>query len=154
MYIISLKLDKTKILVSVAALCLVVAVTCIIAPQSSKDVLNSNVDVSAKSTQDHVDFLSEYGYNVVDNPIRIQEVIIPSEFGTEYTEYNNFQKLSGFNLDKFKNSRVKQYTYKVIGYDDSDDEVVANLLVHKNKIIGGDISSTKFGGFTHGFVKE
>lgn len=154
MYIVSVKIDKTKVLASFAALCLVVAVTCAILPQSTGDVLKSNVDSLAKSTQDHIDFLSAYGYNVSDNPVRIQEVIIPGEFGAEYQKYNEYQKLSGFDLEKYQNRRVKQYTYKVIDYANSDEEVVANLLVYNNRIIGGDVSSTKYGGFIHGFIKE
>jgi hypothetical protein len=154
MFIISLKLDKTKILATLAALCLVVAVACVMIPQGSDDVLSSNVSNVAKSIEDHIAFLNAYGYNVSDKPVRIQEVIIPSEFGDDYQRYNDFQKLSGFDLTKFKNYRVKQYTYKVTDYSDTDDEVVANILVHNNKVIGGDISSTTLGGFTHGFVKE
>ena len=154
MYIISVKLDKTKIYATLAALCLVIAISCVAFPQKSSDVLGTNVDNVVKSTEDHIAFLNAYGYNVNNKPIQIQEVIIPSDFGTEYEKYNDFQKLSGFDLAKYKNTRVKQYTYKVIDYQNSDEEVVANLLVYNNKVIGGDVSSTTLGGFSHGFIKE
>ena len=154
MYVISLKLDKTKICATLAALCLVIAVACVAFPRQASDVLNGNVNTTAKSTEEHIAFLNAYGYNVVEKPVQIQEVIIPSDFSSAYEKYNEFQKLSGFDLAKFKNCRVKKYTYKVVDYDNSSQEVIANLFVYDNKVVGGDISSTTLGGFTHGFVKE
>ncbi len=154
MLVVSFKLDKTKLLATTAALCLVLAVMCVALPKRANDVLNSNVSTSAKSTEEHIDFLNSYGYTVVENPMQIQEILIPTEFSEEYNTYNEYQKLSGFDLTKYKGYRIKKYTYKVTDYAESKDEVVANLMIYNNKIIGGDISSTTLGGFTHGFVKE
>lgn len=153
MYIVSFKLDKTKILASLASLCLVVAVICAVLPQKTSDVLSNNVDSVVKNTQDHIAFLGSFGYNVSDRPLRVQEIIIPSDFSSEYEKYNELQKLSGFDLSKYKNKRVKQYTYKVSDYNNTD-EVVANIIIYNDKVIGGDISSTAYGGFTHGLIKE
>lgn len=154
MYIVSVKLNIKKILCLAIALCLVVALTFAFVPKKTSDVLSSKTDTVAKTTNDHIDFLSAYGYNVVDKPIQIQEIIIPQQFSAEYEEYNNYQKLSGFDLSGYKGKRVKKYTYKVTDYKDSADEVVANLYIYNNNVIGGDISSTTLGGFVHGFIKE
>lgn len=154
MFVISLKLDKNKIYATLATLCLVIAAACVALPERSHNVLNNNISNSAKSTSEHIEFLNAYGYNVNENPIQIQEIVIPSQFSETYEKYNEFQKLSGFDLVRYKNQRVKKYTYKVIDYDSVQDEVVANVLVYNNKIIGGDVSSTRLGGFTHGFIKE
>ena len=154
MYIVSVKFSLKKFLCCVVALCIVIAVTCAVIPQRSSDVLSSKANTTAKTTRDHIDFLKTYGYNVGDKPIQIQEIIIPQEFSAEYEQYNNYQKLSGFDLSKFKGQRVKQYTYKVTDYKDSTDEVVANIYLYNDKVIGGDISSTTLGGFVHGFIKE
>lgn len=154
MYIVSMKLDKRKILGALAALCVAVAVVCVTAPSGTKDVLGSSVSTKASSVKDHISFLSSFGYSVGDKPVQIQEIIIPEQFSAEYEKYNELQKLSGFDLSKYKNKRVKKYTYKVTDYADSDDEVVANVLVYNERVIGGDISSTTLGGFLHGFIKE
>lgn len=154
MYVISVKLSKKRILSVVAALCVAVAIIFVALPVESDDVLANDVDVTAKTVDDHIAFLNNYGYNVSETPVQIQEIIIPAEFSEEYNKYNELQKLSGFDLSAFKSKRVKQYTYKILNYTASDEEVVANLLIHNSKIIGGDISSTKLGGFVHGFVKE
>lgn len=154
MYIVSVKFDVKKILSVVAALCIVIAVVCVVVPQRSSDVLSNKVNKSAKTTSEHVDFLSAYGYNISEKPVQIQEIIIPQEFSSDYEKYNEYQKLSGFDLSDYKGRRVKKYTYKVLNYADSDEEVVANLIIYNDKVIGGDISSTVLGGFTHGFIKE
>ncbi len=154
MYVVSVKLNSKKLLSVIAAICIVVAILCIAIPQKSSDVLSSKVSNNAKTTQQHIDFLNAYGYNIVEKPVQIQEIIIPQEFSSEYEKYNEFQKLSGFDLSKFKGYRVKKYTYKVLNYPDSSEEVVANILIYNNKVVGGDVCSTKLGGFVHGFVKE
>lgn len=154
MYIVSVKFNTKKVLSVIAALCIVIAVMCVVMPRRSSDVLASNVSKSAKTTSEHIDFLNAYGYNISEKPVQIQEIIIPQEFSSDYEKYNEFQKISGFDLSDYKGCRVKKYTYKVLNYTDSDDEVVANIIIYNNKVIGGDISSTTLGGFTHGFIKE
>ena len=154
MYIVSLKLDKRKICGAAAVVLLAAAVIFIASPRRSNDVLGSNISNAARSVEDHVAFLNAYGYTVGEKPVQIQEIVIPEQFGAEYEKYNEFQKLSGFDLSKYKSYRVKKYTYKVLNYEGSSDEVVANIIVYNNKVIGGDISSTALGGFVHGFVKE
>ena len=154
MYVVSVKLNMKKFFWAIAAICIGIAVFCVALPQRSSDVLANKADKSAKTTQDHIDFLNNFGYNIVEKPVQIQEIIIPQEFSSEYEKYNECQKLSGFDLSKFKGYRVKKYTYKVLNYPDSQQEVVANILIYNNKVIGGDICSTTLGGFVHGFVKE
>ncbi len=154
MYVISVKFNMKKFLSAVAVICVAVAIFCVAFPQRSSDVLSSKVDKSGKTTQEHIDFLNAYGYNITEKPVQIQEIIIPQEFSSDYEKYNECQKLSGFDLSRFKGYRVKKYTYKVLNYTDSSDEVVANIFIYNDKIIGGDISSTTLGGFVHGFIKE
>ena len=47
-----------------------------------------------------------------------------------------------------------RYCYNITNYPDYDGEVTATLLVYRNKVIGGDISSADVNGFTHGFRNE
>lgn len=154
MYVVSVKLNMKKILSAIACVCIAFAILCVALPQRSSDVLSNKINKSGKTTDEHIDFLSAYGYNILEKPVQIQEIIIPQEFSSEYEKYNEYQKLSGFDLSKFKGFRVKKYTYKVLNYENSQDEVVANVLIYNNKVIGGDICSTTLGGFVHGFIKE
>ena len=154
MYIVSLRLNLKKVLSVIAVCCIAFAVFVAALPARSSDVLSNISKKTAKSTTDHIEFLGECGYNVSEKPVQIQEIIIPREFSKDYEKYNELQKISGFDLSDFKGCRVKKYTYKVLNYEGSEDEVVANIIIYNEKIIGGDISSTVLGGFVHGFVKE
>ncbi len=154
MYVVSVKLNMKRFLSAIAVICIAIAIVCVAFPQRSSDVLSSKVNKSGKTTQEHIDFLNAYGYNILEKPVQIQEIIIPQEFSSEYEKYNEYQKLSGFDLSKFKGYRVKKYTYKVLNYTDSQEEVVANILIYNDKVIGGDVCSTTLGGFVHGFIKE
>ena len=154
MFVVSVKLNKKRLLGIYAVACVLIASICIILPNFEQDVLKNNVGNSAKTTEQQVEFLKAFGYEVTATPVQIQEIIIPEEFDEEYTQYNEMQKISGFDLTKYKGRRVKKYTYKVTNYADSEDEVVANVLVLNGKAIGGDVCSTVLGGFVHGFVKE
>lgn len=154
MYVLSVKLDVKKVLSVIAVLCIVIAVSFVLFQKQSSDVLSNDISRSAKNTSEHVDFLDAYGYNIYDKPIQIQEIIIPEKFSDDYLKYNELQKLSGLDLSDYKGYRAKKYTYKVLDYANSNDEVVANLIVYNNMVIGADISSTTLGGFVHGLVKE
>ena len=98
--------------------------------------------------------LKSFGYEVEGQPLLIEEIIVPSEFDQKYEEYNNYQKISGFDLSDYKGYRAKKYTYRVINYPNYPDNVLANLIVYNGRAIGGDISSTSPEGFVHGFIKE
>ena len=154
MFIWSVKLNRNLIWGLCAALCLSIGGIAVFSPKESTDVLKNSVDTAAKTTEQQVAFLQSFGYEVEAQPTLIEEIIIPSTFDADYEAYNNYQKLSGFDLSKYKGSRAKKYTYNVTNYPDRKEGVVANILVYNGKAIGGDISSTELHGFVHGFVKE
>ena len=53
----------------------------------------------------------------------------------------------GLDLSRYKRKDVMRYTYEVIGYPGYNGVVYANLLIYKNKVIGGDICSADVNGF-------
>ncbi len=154
MFIWSVKLNRNIIWGICAALCLSIGAAAAFSPKDTTDVLKSGFDTSGKTTEQQINFLQNFGYTVEKDPILIEEVILPSEFSEEYSSYNDLQKISGFDLSKYKGYRVKKYSYHITDYPDGNGRAIANLLVYKGKIIGGDISSENKDGFTHGFVKE
>jgi hypothetical protein len=70
-----------------------------------------------------------------------------------FTGYNEIQKRQGLDLSKYKKKNVMRYTYEVKNYKDYDGTVYANIIVYRNKVIGGDICSADVTGFIHGFEK-
>lgn len=154
MFIWSVKLNRNLVWGICAALCLSIGGVAAFAPKNAAGVLKTNVDPSVKNVKDQVEFLQSFGYTAEEDPVLIEEVVIPTEFDAQYDQYNELQKISGFDLSKHKGRYVKKYTYKIKNYPDFTGAVVANLLIYKGKVIGGDVSSAELNGFTHGLIKE
>lgn len=104
-----------------------------------------------KTNEDRVNFLHGLGWEVEDEPVESTDVTIPSEFDAVFMEYNNLQKMQGLDLSKYKRKNVTRYTYKIKNYDGYEGTVYANLLVYRNRIIGGDICSADVNGFVTTF---
>ena len=100
------------------------------------------------SNEDRVAFLNGCGWIVSDKDIQEADIIIPSEFNAVYTEYNNLQKKQGYDLSFYKGITVKKYTYEVKNYPNTVENVRANVLIYKDRVIGGDVSSIELNGFT------
>lgn len=105
-----------------------------------------------KTNDDRVKFLESYGWEVSPDAVEIVEVRIPSEFDKVFEEYNLLQKGEGLDLEKYRGKSVKRYTYTVENYD-SPTTVLANVIVYKDRVVGGDICSADINGFIHGFTK-
>lgn len=154
MFIWSVKLNRNIMWGFCAVICLALGAFAAFTPKDSVDVLKSTVDTTAKTIEQQVTFLKSYGYEAEKQPLLIEEIIIPSEFDEKYNAYNEYQKISGFDLSKYKGFRAKKYTYLIVNYPDAKEDVYANLLIYNGKVIGGDVSASSYGGFVHGFVKE
>ena len=109
-----------------------------IATQSMKNV-------PGKTEEERMRFVQSFGWTVEAEPAEIMEVIIPKEFDEIYLRYNDIQQAQGCDLQKLAGKRCKRYSYRVTNYPGADSEsgreIRLNLLVYKNKIVGGDVSS-------------
>jgi len=110
--------------------------------------------ITAKTEEERIAFLQSFGWEVADQPPEVEEVIIPAEFDAVYTDYNATQQAQGFDLEPYAGKRCKRYSYVIANYPDCPDEVRANLLLYKDRIIGGDVCSVLQDGFLHGFSKN
>lgn len=107
--------------------------------------------VKAKTNEDRLAFIESYGWEVAPDPAEVLEVIIPEEFDDVYNEYNAIQKKQGYDLEGYAGKRCKRYSYVVSNHPQADCEVRINLLLHGDRLIGGDVCSTDADGFMHGF---
>ncbi len=90
----------------------------------------------------------------INGSCSVKEVIIPAEFDSVYSTYNDLQKEQGNDLSKYKGKRVKLWSALLSEYPDhAEGTVRINVLTYKNKIIGGDISSVELGGFMKALEK-
>jgi len=102
---------------------------------------------NGKTNGDRVGFLSSIGCVVENNPSCKKNITIPTNFSDVYDNYNEIQKQANFDLSHFKGENCTVYSYKVISFSDVDAEnTFANLIVYKDRIIGGDISQVSIGG--------
>jgi len=104
-----------------------------------------------KTNEDRINFLSQFGWKALIEPYEKEEVTIPRKFDAVFTGYNEIQKLQGLDLSKYKGKEVTRYTYIIENYPDYEGRVYANILVYKNKVIGGDICSAAANGFVKTF---
>ena len=107
----------------------------------------SNSEENAKTNADRIVFINELGYTVISNEPTTKAACIPDVFYDVYSNYNNLQLASGYDLSLYKGCEVMIYTYKINAPKGYDGECVVNLVVYNDRIIGGDVSSTALGGF-------
>ena len=135
------------------SLALLIALVCLIPTYEDGEVRPVS-DISYTKiyeNSDRLHFISQFGWEVSEEPTETVEVTVPENFDTVYLGYNEMQKEQGLNLAKYKGKTVTRYTYKVTNYPDYEGTVYLSLLVYKNKVVGGDVCSADVNGFVHGF---
>ena len=124
---------------------------------ASAGVTNSGVSYSYDKVRDVsgvVNFLSQFGWTVDGATAQSAKVTIPDEFDKVFAAYNEIQKSQGLDLSKFKRKELTRYTLEITNYKGYEGTVYANVLVYRNKVVGGDICSADVAGFVHGFEKQ
>lgn len=158
MFIYSLRASTLKFfaVVSVALATLITLIAFIPAYGQESAAVSGEVEIrydGIKTEADRVAFLRQFGWEVKGEPIEVKEVTIPSEFDKIFMGYNEIQKRQGLDLSDYKKKKVTRYTYEITNYKEEDGVVYANLLVYRNRVIGGDLCSADATGFIHGFER-
>ena len=114
----------------------------------------SGFDYKAADASGRLKFLSQFGWEVEQDPVEVREVIIPAEFDAAYEQYNKLQQEHGLDLSKYCGKRAKRWTYEVKNYPgyEGSDLVQANIFVLDGVVIGGDICSLETNGFMQSFI--
>lgn len=155
-FVFSVKTTKKQLLS--VALCVVMLVAIIVVavawPTSDAEATGAPnyQPVSARDETAMAQFLNSLGYEVNPSYTEVREVLIPDEFDEVFTNYNALQKEVGMDLEPYHGKRVKCFSYEVTNYP-GETNVLAHLYVYKDKIVGGDVSSTALDGFMHGLSK-
>ena len=158
MFIYSLRASTIKfcavVCVALATLITLIAFIPVVAVDDVSASANAEIDYTGiKTNDDRVEFLSQFGWQVEPEAVESVEVTIPEEFDKIFSAYNELQKRQGLDLTKYKKKNVQRYTYKITNYDGYDGTVYANILVYRNKVIGGDVCSADVKGFMHGLER-
>ena len=158
MFIYSVKASSIKLIALVLLSLTVVATLLILIPSYDATAVfaddGSVVYTGAKSNEGRIDFLKKFGWEVDATPVEEVQVTIPSEFDSVFIGYNELQKLQGLDLSRYKRKTVTRYTYVITNYPEYEGKVFANVLIYRDKVIGGDICTEAKDGFIHGFSKN
>lgn len=106
-----------------------------------------------KTNEDRIAFLAQFGWQVDQTPTESTTVAIPREFDKVFAAYNELQKRQGLDLSSYASRTAQRYTYTVTNYEGYDGTVLANVLIYRGRVIGGDICAADTNGFIHGFSK-
>ena len=104
-----------------------------------------------RTEEDRIAFLAQFGWEVSATPTESTTVTIPREFDKVFAAYNEIQRAQGLDLSPYSGRTVERYTYTVTNYQGYQGEVLANVLIFRGKVIGGDICAADASGFLHGF---
>lgn len=118
---------------------------------------SDSINFKAETNEERLKFISQFGWEVDEEPTEVCEVVIPQEFDDVYNKYNEIQLKQNCDLRDYSGERVKRWTYIIKnypGYSENDTCIRINLLVLDGLVIGGDVSSTELSGFMHTFRKE
>jgi len=161
MVIVSAKVSKQKILLGLLIAVCVIVLLVFLVGKSEESTPQTETQEQAQPTvqslnggtnDERIAFLASFGWEVEPTPSETQEVRIPQEFNDVFTRYNQIQQEQGFDLSEFAGKTAKRYVYSISNYPDGSIDHYATILVHKNKIIGGDVTSSAQGGTMHGFA--
>lgn len=155
MFIYTVKSKQIKAILIILFIVLTVAALVFLSKDSENVSNDTTLSVKAGDNSERMSFISQFGWEVSEEPSEVREVIIPQEFDDVYKKYNEIQLKQGFDLMPFSGVRVKRWTYIVKNYPgyEGKDCININILVCDGKVIGGDVCSVELGGFMHGFQK-
>ena len=148
MMVMTAKVDFKKIMLALAAVAALI-LSLILLLGGDRTAQTAAPALSDNDTR--VQFLKDFGWDVTNTPTESSQVRIPEETSQVFERYNALQKSQGYDLSPFAGKKVMRYVYKINNFPGATEPVYATLLVHKNKVIGGDITDTGPGGKIQGF---
>ena len=111
------------------------------------------VDFSGINTEeDRKSFIEGFGIKLSGEKEESESFVMPESFDRVMMRYNEIQKSQGLDLTKYSRKKITRYTYKVAEYQGYDGEVVVNLFVFRDRIVGCDVSSSDPDGFVKALV--
>ena len=157
MFVYSVKANKKTLIGAAIIVVAFIIIAFLISGRTSTVNAVLDADVKLESNAERVAFLKKFGYDVINEPRETKEIIIPEDFNSTYTQYNELQKKQGFDLSKYKGKVAKSYSYAVKNYpgiEDSEQIIRANMIICGGRLIAGDICSVERNGFMHTFNKS
>ena len=151
MLVMTAKVNKKRIgIIAVAVIAVIVAVTMLLGG-GSQSVASTN---AVTNNDDRVQFLTSFGWEVVNSPAETSQVRIPANSSEVFTRYNALQQSQGYDLSDYQGKTVMRYVYKIKNYPGATEPVYATILIAGNQVIGGDVTDTSATGVIQGFAMK
>ena len=149
MMVMTAKVNLKKLMLILAAVAALLLAMILLLGGGNEDTPTAAPTVSGN--EGRVQFLKNFGWDVATSPTESSQVRIPQETSDVFERYNALQKGQGYDLSTYAGKNVMRYVYQIHNYPGSAGNVYATLLVHKDQVIGGDITDTAAGGKIRGF---
>ena len=156
MFIFSIRASTVKFFV-ILAVTVAVLLGLIVSGNTAFASVNSSAEINLadiKNEDDRVAFIEQFGIKVKGASVESESFVIPDSFDRVLAGYNEIQKNQGLDLGKYKKKTVTRYTYKISNYPDYSGTVHANVIIYRNRVIGGDVCTADVSGFIHGFEQN
>ena len=148
MMFMTAKVDMKKILTILGIIAAVIIAVVMLVSEGDSAATGAP---TASNNDARVKFLKDFGWDVTNSPVESSQVKIPDQSTEVYDRYNALQKSQGYDLSQYAGKNVMRYVYLINNYPGAKEPVYATVLVHKNRIIGGDITDTAAKGQVRGF---
>lgn len=147
MNIYTIKVKKKHLAAAVVAIGILIAMLILLLPGDSAAETGATVTIKAQA--DCVKYLEQLGYAADLATSETKKVLVPKEFDAVYETYNQMQKECGFDLTRYAGKRVDLTTCKITNWP-GDEVILADVLVFKEKVIGGAVYTAAVDGFMYG----
>lgn len=98
-----------------------------------------------KDINDRIRCAASLGWEVDKSTEAVKSIYIPNEKTKEFIEYNEMQKLCGFDLLTYMGKGSNVYTYRITNFPYSSPvNAFLNLIIYDEKMIGGDCDVLEF----------
>ena len=149
MMVMTAKVDLKKIMLILTAVAALILALILLVGEGNASTQTAAPSLSGNDAR--VKFLTDLGWEVTTSPKESGRVKIPEEKSEVFDRYNALQKSQGYDLSKYAGKSVMRYVYQINNYPGATEPVYATLLIHKNEVIGGDITDTAAKGRIHSF---
>lgn len=144
------KSSRARGKVALAVLLVLVIAAAVFLLGKAKQEADSDRFFTMSGNAERVEFLNRQGYIVKPDPVRREDVTVPSEFNDTYKSYVEMQQAQGLDLVEHKGDKATLFSYAVLNYPEYSENVFADLLVADNKLIACQL---RYDDEENGFVK-
>ncbi len=154
---ISKKLLRRIVVCLLVAVCMLVTFLCMVValdyPSPNATCESVGEYSTAFDESDPDNFMRQFDIET-DGLFSVTQVHIPAQFTETYTKYNELQKSQGLDLEKHKGKECTLYIYKLKDLKIDYADAYASIIVYKDKVIAGHISTGILGSAMYTFCGE